>query len=169
MEVNMQSQKKRQYSSYPESIAAHEKSEAATDEQKTQTQKQMGLWIDHRKAVIVTLTDEGHQVKLITSNLESDTRPAAGWPAHSGQDYRSNAEDHQERRLTGHLDKYYDEVISAVHDAQSILIFGPGEAKGELKKRIENKGLHGRIVAVETADEMTEPQIAAKVRQHFLK
>ncbi len=46
---------------------------------------------------------------------------------------------------------------------------GPGEAKGKLKKRIESKGLPGRIVAVETVDEMTEPQIAAKVRKHFLK
>jgi hypothetical protein len=69
----------------------------------------------------------------------------------------------------GHLDKYYDEVITFIHDAESILIFGPGEAKGELKKRIEIKGLHGHIVGVETADEMTDPQIAAKVRKRFLK
>ena len=106
---------------------------------------------------------------MIESHLESDTRPAAGWPAHSGQDYKSNTQDHQDRRFIGHLDRYYDEVISAIHDAESILIFGPGEAKGELKKRIESKGLKGRTVAVETADEMTEPQIVAKVRQHFLR
>ena len=68
----------------------------------------------------------------------------------------------------GHLDKYYDKAISAIHDATSILIFGPGEAKGELKKRIENKKLKGHKIAVEAADEMTEPQIAAKVRQRFL-
>jgi hypothetical protein len=60
-------------------------------------------------------------------------------------------------------------VISFIHDAESILIFGPGEAKGELKKRIESKGLPGRIVGFETVDEMTDPQIAAKVRKHFLK
>jgi radical SAM superfamily enzyme YgiQ (UPF0313 family) len=47
--------------------------------------------------------------------------------------------------------------------------FAPGEAKGELKKRIESKRLHGRIVGVETVDEMTDPQIAVKVRNHFLK
>jgi hypothetical protein len=162
----MQSQKKYHYSSYLESIAANEKPQAVADEQNTQ--KQVGLWIDHRKAIIVTLADKGHEIKQIESHLESDARPSAGWPAHSGEDYRSNAHDHQDRRFTGHLDKYYDEVISAFHDAQSILIFGPGEAKGELKKRIESKKLHCRIVAVETTDEMTEPQIAAKVRQYFL-
>jgi hypothetical protein len=57
----------------------------------------------------------------------------------------------------------------AVHDAQSILIFGPGEAKGELKKRMESKGLKRHIVGVETVDEMTDPQIAAKVREHFAR
>jgi hypothetical protein len=148
------------YSNYPE---------PAVEEQTAK--KQVGLWIDHRKAVIVTLTDtdKGYEIKHVESHLESDTRPTAGWPAHSGQDYKANTEDHQDRRFTGHLDRYYDEVIAAFHDAQSILIFGPGEAKGELEKRIENKGLPGRIVGVETVDEMTDPQIAAKVRKHFLK
>jgi len=37
----------------------------------------------------------------------------------------------------GHLANYYDEVIACIGDAETILIFGPGEAKGELKKRME--------------------------------
>ncbi len=69
----------------------------------------------------------------------------------------------------GILSIYYDEVISFIHDAESIFIFGPGEAKGELEKHIESKGLGECIVGVETADEMTDGQIAAKARQHFLK
>jgi len=68
----------------------------------------------------------------------------------------------------GQLDRFYDEVISFIRDAASILILGPGEAKGELKKRMQSKGLHGRIIGVETVDKMTFPQIAAKVRQYFL-
>ena len=159
----MQSQKIRHNSNYGDSTSG----QVPADEQTTT--RQAGLWIDHRDAVIVILTEAGHQIKRIESHLESDARPDAGWPAHSGQNYRSNAEDHQDRRFTGYLDKYYDEVITAVHNAQSILIFGPGEAKGEFKKRIESKEIRGRIIAVETADEMTEPQIVAKVQQHFLK
>jgi hypothetical protein len=69
----------------------------------------------------------------------------------------------------GHLDIYYDEVISCIRDAESILIFGPGEAKGELAKRIDKNKINGRIIAVEPVDEMTDPQIVAKVRQYFLK
>jgi len=129
--------------------------------------KEVGLWIDHKKAVIVTFTDKGQEIKQISGHLERDAQPSGGWAAHSGKDY--GEDDRQERHFMGHLDIYYDEVIAFIHDAESILIFGPGEAKGELKKRIESKGLPGRIVGVETVDEMTEPQIAAKVRKHFLK
>jgi hypothetical protein len=60
-------------------------------------------------------------------------------------------------------------LIAAMRDAESILIFGPGEAKGELKERLERNYLGGRIVAVEAVDKMTDRQIAAKVRQHFPK
>ena len=44
----------------------------------------------------------------------------------------------------------------------SILLFSPGEAKGELEKRLANKGLGGRIVGIETVDKMTDRQIAGK-------
>ena len=128
--------------------------------------KKVGLWIDHRKTIIVTLSNEAEEIKRITSHLEKDARPSGGWVAHSGRDYKS--EDLQDRRFMGHLDIYYDEVISFIHEAESILLLGPGEAKGELKKRMESKGLQGHIVGVETVDTMTDPQIAAKVRQYFL-
>ncbi len=62
---------------------------------------------------------------------------------------------------------YYDEVIASIRETESILIFGPGEAKGELKKRIEKGTLNGRIVGVETADKMTDQQVATKVRRYF--
>jgi stalled ribosome rescue protein Dom34 len=79
------------------------------------------------------------------------------------------ADDTRQREATGHLNDYYDEVISYIRDAESILIFGPGEAKGELNKRLEKDNLGGRIIGIETSDKMTDPQIAAKVRDHFLK
>ena len=58
-------------------------------------------------------------------------------------------------------------AIACIRDAESILILGPGEAKGELKKRLEKSKLGGRIAGVETVDKMTDRQIGAKVRQYF--
>lgn len=60
-------------------------------------------------------------------------------------------------------------MITAIRDAESILIFGPGEAKSELKEQLEKDRLGGHIVNIETVDKMTNTQIAAKVRQYFAK
>ena len=65
------------------------------------------------------------------------------------------------------LSRYYDELVSWVRDADSLQIFGPCEAKGELEKRLRSHELGGRIVGIETVDMMTDRQIAAEVRQRF--
>ena len=131
--------------------------------------RKVGLWIDHRKAVIVFLAGEEEEIKLIKSNVERQDRRSAG-SRHEGrfESQSAPAGDRHERAFVTHLNIYYDEVVSCIRDAESILIFGPGEAKGELKKRIEREKLSGHIVGVETVDEMTDHQIAAKVRQYFL-
>jgi hypothetical protein len=131
--------------------------------------REVGLWIDHRQAVIVTVADKGEETKIVRSNVEKQIQRAA--VSRSGGPFESQAvpsNGRQQRKFTAHLNPYYNEVISCILDAESILIFGPGEAKGELKKRLEREKLSGRIVGVETVDEMTDHQIAAKVRQYFL-
>ena len=65
------------------------------------------------------------------------------------------------------LGKYFDDITAHIRDAELIQIFGPGEAKDELVKRLENDNLKERIVEIETADSMTDNQIAAKVREYF--
>jgi hypothetical protein len=124
----------------------------------------VGLWIDHRETVLVTIADGVEETKRIDSGMEKHVRFSGGSRSEQG-----GGEDQQDRQFTGHLNSYYDEVIACLRDAESIFIFGPGEAKGELEKRLARKGLSGRVVSIETVDKMTERQIAAKVRQYFLK
>jgi hypothetical protein len=78
------------------------------------------------------------------------------------------SEDRRDRKFTNNLNSYYDQVIAVIRNADTIQIFGPGEAKGELEKRIELEGLKAHILAIETMDKMTDRQISAKVREHFL-
>ena len=73
----------------------------------------------------------------------------------------------RDRQLGNHLNNYYDQVIAVIRDADAIQIFGPGEAKGELEKRLEHAGLKARIFALETVDKMTDHQISAKVRERY--
>ena len=124
--------------------------------------RKVGLWIDHKKAVIFSLADHGAEIKRISSELKENVR-------FSGGAQKESAEEHGDKRLIGYLNNYYDEVLSYIRDAESILIFGPGEAKGELKKRLEIMDLHEHIVGVETVDTMTDNQVVTKVRQRFLK
>jgi len=127
-----------------------------------------GLWIDHRKAIIVMLTDTGEEIKQIESNAEKQLRRTGRTPLQGNfESQQVPADDSRQRVFTGQLHAYYDEVIACIGDAESILIFGPGEAKGELKVRLEESNLGDRVSGIETVDNMTDPQIAAKVRQHF--
>jgi stalled ribosome rescue protein Dom34 len=128
----------------------------------------MGLWIDHRKAIIVIVTEEGEEIRLIESDMEKHIR-YSGRSHSRTSDGPEGEEDKRDRQFASHLSRYYDEVISCIRDAESILILGPGEAKGELAKRLEGEALGERIVGIETVDKMTDRQIAAQVRQRFLK
>jgi stalled ribosome rescue protein Dom34 len=135
----------------------------------SQMKKNIGLWIDHREAVLVIITEGTEEILHITSSDQKYIRYSGR--SHSGTPKGSKeitAEDQMDRKFGNQLNKYYDEVIAAVRSADAIQIFGPGEAKGELKKRIERDGLKAHIPVVETTDKMTERQIAAKVREHFL-
>ena len=128
----------------------------------------VGLWIDHRKAVIVTVSDKGEETKVIESMVEKQPGRFAGVRSTTSfEAQKVQADDSRERKFTGQLHGFYDEIISVIRDAGSILLFGPGEAKGELKKRLERDKLGARIKAVETEDAMTDRQIAAKIREYF--
>ena len=128
----------------------------------------VGLWIDHKKAIIVAVTDKGEETRLIISKVQRQLRRAGDSPLEGPHERQQvPADDSRQRRLTGQLNIYYDAVIACIRDAESILIFGPGEAKGQLQKRLNKDNLDTRIVGVETVDRMTGHQVAAKVRQHY--
>jgi stalled ribosome rescue protein Dom34 len=127
-----------------------------------------GLWIDHREAKIVFLTETGQEVESIKSDVEKHVRAAGG--SRSATPYGPQdvaAGDIRDRRYQQHLNRYYKEVIKSLGDADAIFIMGPGEAKGEFQKQIKSKVFRQRIDGVETADKMTDRQMVAKVKEHF--
>ena len=129
-----------------------------------------GIWIDHRKAIIVAITDKGEETGLVISKAEKQLRRSGDSPLKGSYEPLQVPEsDSRQKMLTGHLNIYYDAVIASIRDAESLLIFGPGDAKDELKKRLKRNKLGGLIVGMETVDKMTDRQIAAKVRKYFQK
>jgi len=130
--------------------------------------KEIGLWIDHREAIIVILADGGEEIKHINSNSGKHIRYSGSSHSKTPEGLKEvTSEDQRDRKLENNLNKFYDEIVADIRDADSIQIFGPGEAKGELEKRIEHEGLKALILPVETVDKMTDRQISAKVREQF--
>jgi stalled ribosome rescue protein Dom34 len=131
------------------------------------TQK-VGLWIDHRKAVVVSLGEGETTTRTIESNVGQRVRSQGGSRAatvysHQGATYEPGRDQKYER----HLNEYYDEVASAIAGADAILVMGPGEAKTEFGKRLERSGVDRSRVRIETSDKLTEPQIVEKIKVHF--
>jgi len=127
-----------------------------------------GVWIDHRKAVVVELTPDGAKTTLIQSKVEKHLERGGDSPMKGrAEPLQVPADDSRQRALTAEFNVYYDAVIAALRDFARVLLLGPGEAKGELHARFVKMKLDGRIAAIETEDKMTEPEIVAKVREHF--
>lgn len=119
-----------------------------------------GIWIDHSKAVIVCASGNGITTETVTSDV-------AGHPRFSGG-RGSEGEKHYESRHGQELDRYYGDVINRIAEPDQLLILGPGEAKTELRERLTHVKAHAQCaVAVEAADKLTEPQIVARVKEHF--
>lgn len=119
-----------------------------------------GVWIDHKKAVIVSAS-EG---RITTRTVESDVD---AHPHYGGQQDGGGEKRYEERHRQS-LDRYYDEIIAHLGEPEALLIFGPGEAKLELKGRLGRSVTPSPLrVEIETADRLTDPQIVAKVKEHF--
>lgn len=123
--------------------------------------KKVGLWINRKKAVIVSIVNDVEARRIITSDMEhyvlySTVVPGDGAP-----------EEIRNRRFWNHLGEYYEKIITHIRDATEIQIFGPQEAKHELQKHLESEGLAGYIVSLEDAEQMTDLQIIAKVQKRF--
>lgn len=127
-----------------------------------------GLWIDHRKTVIVNIYDTKVEKLTLESTIEKQRGRINGIRSLAPfEDQMVLADDTQEKIFKDHIKKYYNLVCSKIRDAESLLIFGPGEAKIELKKFIDNNFRPKKEIQIAAADRMTEPQITARVLRHF--
>ena len=131
--------------------------------------KEVGLWVDHRKAVIVTIKNGVAVTRELVSNMEKNVRISGSSDGNLADNSGGlNAEDVRDQKFGDHLNQYYDGIISMIRDAESIWIFGPGEAKAELENRLKKAELGARIVGIYPVDKMTTPQIIARVHSHYL-
>lgn len=128
----------------------------------------IGVWVDHRKAVIVSITEGEEVITVIESHADRHPGRSDGVASQEPHESRqTQADDVTDRKFTQQLNTFYDEAIGHIYQADSLLILGPGEAKGELHKRLQSTKPGKRTVNIETTDRMTHSQVAAFVRESF--
>ena len=134
----------------------------------------LGVWLDHREAYLVWMDEQGHaQCRHIEAeHTEGGNRPgrvvAGGGGGGRGVYGTMAPHVHMEEKRHREAKRFYDHLFKAIRTAQGIYIFGPGQAKHEMHKRLlEHKDFNGRVRAVAGAERMTEPQLAAQVRAFF--
>ena len=123
----------------------------------------IGLWIDHQRAAIIIASSGQEDVREILRHgnptMENAPLGATFWFAPT----TSWAGIKQE----WNRDRFYNRIIASVHVADSLLIFGPDEAKAELRQRLECSKSKPRHIDIETASVMSPREIMSKVRSHF--
>lgn len=128
----------------------------------------VGLWIDYRKTIIVSVMEKWEEIKKVVPISEHCHQYSIGSALRGSDRLLQIPANHIPQRIyEKHINIYYDEVIASICDASSILIFGSNAAKDELKYRLEMNRLGDRIVGFETVVQMTERQISAKILQQI--
>ena len=112
------------------------------------------VWVDHQKATVWQFTPTEQENTVV--HAHGQPRVHSRKSTHGGH-----------KSPIDHL--FFEEVAHALSGAQEILIIGPAQTKQELANflRAKHAALGRGIVAVESADHPTDPEVLAYARRHF--
>lgn len=123
-----------------------------------------GIWMDHAKAMIINVDADGGRT---SHEIHSEVPPNHQGEGSEGE--HLTLVSHNANEIREHeVHAFMKQIIGHLKNATEILIYGPGNAKFELKKAIEHeKSIAHAIKACETTDKLTEDELMALVRKAF--
>jgi stalled ribosome rescue protein Dom34 len=120
----------------------------------------LGIWIDRKKAVIVSVARDHSAV----THLRSSVRPHGHY--HGARD--GGGEKKYEARHEQHVAHFVDAVARHIERGDEVLILGPGESRSALARRVRQiKALKGVATTTSAADKLTEAQLVATIRRRY--
>ena len=134
-------------------------------------EKQVGICIDTKKAIIVAL--EGQKEEKITEiDSEIENRIYHNEESNKGTftgSHQSDSETKFDNRKKEQMDYYLKAIVNHIKKADYLYIFGPGKTKLKLEQKIrDEKSLDKiKLKAVETTDKMTLNEIVAQVKDFY--
>jgi hypothetical protein len=134
--------------------------------------KKIGVWLDHHKASFISYEPLNEHVQTIHSNLDPNQIRVDGEGA-DGSRWAwamSNNEWHKNHKAMEEIDKFYDTLSKLLEEYDEILLFGPTDAKRELKNKLcADKHFDKKTIHVESSEKMSDNQMLAFVRNYFIK
>jgi len=124
-----------------------------------ETTKKIGIWMDHATADLIALNLENKQ-QYIQSKFSFDDKEEA----------LKKGEKHMHTKEKQLHQSYYKEIADEILNYGHVLLFGPTDAKLELRNYL-SKDTHFKNVRidVESTDKLTDKQKDAFVKNHFAK
>jgi hypothetical protein len=134
-------------------------------------EKQVGIWIDSKKAIIVTL-DGKKEEKIVEIDSEVENSVYHNKEGNKGTfsgTHHSDSETKFDNRKKEELNYYLKSVMNYIKGSDYLYIFGPGKTKIKLEQLIRDEKSLGKInlKAVETSDNMTLNEIVAQVKDFY--
>ncbi len=130
--------------------------------------KKVGIWIDLSKAVIVTLHGDEREIHVIEGIDNRERIPGEGKSFTRFGNQFFNLERQKESKFKHQVKTFMKSVEKRVIKSDELVIFGPANMKKELANMIlKNKTLAQKLKGVESADSMTDNQLAAWVASYF--
>lgn len=131
--------------------------------------KKIGVWLDSKSAIILSISANEEKIYKVNSNVESRVRYNGESKTYTRMGkLHIDPEKNKEERKLHQFKNYFNEIRNYMHDASEIYITGPAQAKIMFKRELQNdKRLFDKISAIESSDSMTEKMIAAKIRKYF--
>jgi len=147
----------------------NQKHHGAKREEDTPMNSVVGVWIDHREAVVVTVDEEEAEMVHVESHVEKSHRLAGGSRSNTPYGPQDIASEHRlEERRKHQLDRFFEGLTVHLRSAEQIFIMGPGEAKLKFVRHLHHDhAARQRVVGVETRDKMTDNQIVEAVEEFF--
>ena len=128
----------------------------------------VGVWIDLSKAIIVTIKGDERKMLVIDGIDNRERIPGEGKIYTRFGSQFSNMEKQKESKLNHQVKAFLKSVEEQVRHSDELVIFGPANIKQELANLIlKNKTLAQKLKGVESADSMTDNQVAAWVATYF--
>ena len=125
---------------------------------KKNTQKQFaGVWLDNTKAIIISnASDDENGDYAVTDKIKSNAH-------HGGGSEHSMNNSKQSENL-----KYFKSVSGLLSKYDEILVFGPGKSQEQFQNHLhEDVQFKSKQITIESAEQLSDPQMIAKVRDFF--